>query len=846
MRKLLLAATAALAALAAALAPGSTAATGIDRLRAGNAVPPGESGTTTLADFTAATLGASSSYGPHTDDQRELYASWHYKPMQFAANGWRDAPGATPPGDDKVHIARDTAYGVPTITAPTESDLFYGIGYAMASDRMFQMEVFRHVGHGTLAELTGPSGLAMDEAVRRVSEGDAALQQEFDALPADARERLTRFGDGINARIQELGTSPDQLPAEFVLLNDLPIQPWTTLDSLAFGEYAGRFFGEFGHGELAAATTWSHLVAKYGATKAGRLFDDALPLDTPNAPTTIAREDGTFPRHTSAPVGTAHWVNHDARFLPTTATAKQVTAAQARVHELQRELALPRFGSNAVAVSGRLTRDHHPMLYGGPQTGWAVPGFFWEAEVHDPVRDQRGVMVPAIPLFVIGRNADAAWTVTSALDANADTFVDTLDPTDTTYRHDGRTLTVQKRTETLHCNNPPTDVLALTSAEVPQPCPVPDTTMTVYRTVHGPALADPDAAHRLFVRQSAVDGRLLQSLTAWDTAGRQHDPAHFAKAIAGMSLGFNFHYVDDHGHIGYWHTGRYPIRPRNVDPRLPIPGDGRFDWRGFERFADQPHVVDPRSGFVANWNNKPAVGWWSKNLETGAEGGLWGGGDQVEDLQAVVRARTPLTYATLGLVPRDVAYTDNRARYLKPYLLTALKGAQDPTLRTVAAYLTRWNNQRNVVDGKGHYGTPAVVFFDRWVEHALGDVTSPVLGDDWWSIAGLECATCRFHSVDNLAAPTYKFEYAGEQLLLASLRGRTGSRWVGDRNAVLLQAAREAVTELTNEQGADPTAWNEPVETGEFSAQGAISVAPLDPLPNRGSYAQLVEAIGSR
>jgi penicillin amidase len=843
MRKPVLALTATLAAVAAAIAPASSAGTSIDHLRAGNAVPPGESGTTTLPDFLAASTGASGSYGPHTDDQRVLYASWHYKPMQFAANGWRNAPGAAPPGDANVHIARDATYGVPTITAPSESDLFYGIGYAMATDRLFQMEVFRHVGHGTLAELTGPSGLPMDEAVRRVSEGDAALQHEFDALPAADRERLLRFGDGINARIREVGERPDLMPAEFVLLGDQPIKPWTTLDSLAFGEYAGRFFGEFGHGELAAATTWSHLVARYGQAKGTRLFDDALPLDTPGAPTTIAASDGAFPRHTAPPVGSARWVNHSRADVPSDATARQVSAAEAQVHVLQRELALPRFGSNAVVVSPRLTRDHHALLYGGPQTGWAVPGFFWEAEVHDPVRDQRGVMVPAIPLFVIGRNAHAAWTVTSALDANADTFVDQLDRSNATYRHDGRTLKVAKHTETLHCNNPPTDVLGLTSAQAPPLCPVPDETITVYRTVHGPALADPDGAHRLFTRSSAIDGRLLRSLTAWDTAGLQHDPVHFARAIAGMSLGFNFHYVDDRGHIGYWHTGRYPIRPRNVDPRLPIPGDGRFDWRGFERFADQPHVVDPSTGFVANWNNKPAVGWWSKNLESGADGALWGDGDQVQDLQAAVRARLPLTYARMGIVPRDVAYTDNRARYLKPYLLRALRGTSDPTLRAMRGYLQRWNDQRNVVDGKGHYGTPAVVFFDRWVEQALRVVEQPVLHGDWWSLAGLECATCHFRSVDNLAAPTYKFEYAGEQLLLAALRGQTAGRWRAD-DAALLQAARAAASQLAHEQGSDASAWNEPVETGEFSPQGGISVAPLDPLPNRGSYAQLVEATG--
>ena len=96
------------------------------------------------------------------------------------------------------------------------------------------------------------------------------------------------------------------------------------------------------------------------------------------------------------------------------------------------------------------------------------------------------------------------------------------------------------------------------------------------------------------MRKSVVDGRLLQSLTAWDLAGRQTTVPDFGAALRNMSLGFNFFYADDHGHIGYWHTGTYPIRPANADPRLPLPGDGRYDWQGFESWSAHPHVIDPQ------------------------------------------------------------------------------------------------------------------------------------------------------------------------------------------------------------------------------------------------------------
>src|SRR5437764_4758319 len=771
----------ALLALLASLAvvPGVAAAAAPDRLKAGSAVPPGQSGLTTLSQFTQVTLGLASSYGPHTDDQRQLYANFHYKPMQFAAAG-----GASPPGDASVTIRRDPRWGVPTIVGKTDGDAFYGIGYAMAADRLFQMEVFRHVGQGTLAELIGQGGLAMDEAVRQVSEGAVRRAAEYNALPPGARIRVQRFVDGVNAYIdqaQQPGNDASMLPAEFTLLNDRPVKHWTVDDLLGFGEYAGRFFGEFGHGELGAAKTFQDLLHRFSRRKAERVFHDLLPLNYSRAPTSIASRDGRFPRHTRGRVRTkyraAPYANHAPGALPQLSQLAPVAAAvdrrQSLVGELQRGLARPRFGSNAVIVSGKRTKDHRPMLYGGPQTGWAVPGFFWEGDVHSPVRDERGVMVPAIPLFVIGRNARAAWTVTSALDANADTFVEHLDPSNSTYMHKGRRLTVSKRVETIHCKNPPTTALPLLSGQPPTTCPPGDVHENVYRTVHGPALADPGKAHNLFVRQSVVDGRLLKSLVAWDTAGRRSNVGGFGRALSGMSLGFNFFYAGDDGHIGYWHTGAYPIRPKNADPTLPMPGDGRYDWRGFERWRAHPHVTDPRSGFLVNWNNKPSGGWWSKNLETGGEGGIWGPEREHVPLAADVRRRSPLDFARLAQVPRDVSYIDNRARVFLPELRHALRRAKDTRLVAMRGYLRKWNGRRNIVNSHGNYGTPAVVFFDRFVEKLMRDAERPLLGPDWVENAGLDCATCHLRSVDNLAAPTYKFEYAGEQVLAEALRHHT-------------------------------------------------------------------------
>src|SRR5438445_8437712 len=149
--------------VAAPLAGHAVAAQAVpaDRMHAVNVVPPGESGFISTQSFAAVQAGAQSSYGPNFADQLPLYTSWQYKPFQFEQTGTGTHPG----GDAGATVYRD-ASGVPQIYAASEDDLYYAMGYAMAQDRMFQMEVFRHVGHGTLAQVTGAGGLPMDEAGR--------------------------------------------------------------------------------------------------------------------------------------------------------------------------------------------------------------------------------------------------------------------------------------------------------------------------------------------------------------------------------------------------------------------------------------------------------------------------------------------------------------------------------------------------------------------------------------------------------------------------------------------------------------------------------------------------------
>src|SRR5690349_2114134 len=148
---------------------------------------------------------------------------------------------------NSVRIERDE-WGVPHIHAKSDEDLFFGFGYAMAQDRLFQLDFLRRKGSGRLSEILGPDGRELDYlwrlvGLRNVFEWDLLARTvgirriaefEWTGLPEETRTILRAFSAGINALMEECC---QRLPIEFDLLGYQP-QPWTPIDCLTIeGEF---------------------------------------------------------------------------------------------------------------------------------------------------------------------------------------------------------------------------------------------------------------------------------------------------------------------------------------------------------------------------------------------------------------------------------------------------------------------------------------------------------------------------------------------------------------------------------------------------------------------------------
>ncbi|MCC6420639.1 MAG: penicillin acylase family protein, partial [Gemmataceae bacterium] len=141
-----------------------------------------------------------------------------------------------------VRIVRD-ATGTPHIYADHARDLFVGYGFALAQDRLWQIDYYRRRALGRLAEILGPSAVASDRRHRIIGFGRLA-DQEIPTLSAEAAEALDGFTAGINAWIDQAGANPSRLPVEFEILEYTP-EPWTPRDSIAlmrafFWQLTGR------------------------------------------------------------------------------------------------------------------------------------------------------------------------------------------------------------------------------------------------------------------------------------------------------------------------------------------------------------------------------------------------------------------------------------------------------------------------------------------------------------------------------------------------------------------------------------------------------------------------------
>jgi penicillin amidase len=529
---------------------------------------------------------------------------------------------------EEVEILRDE-YGEPHVYADSLYGLGYGNGYAQAGDRLFQMDVVRHVGYGNSAAVLGPAQIPSDVQVKRDLYSREEIDRQWEEADPKFRETVRGFADGVNRRMIEMAASGD-LPAEFAALGHAP-EPWRPQDTVAAINYLIGFFGVSGGAELENAKTLYTHEENLGSWEAAfEAYGDRNWLQTTEDHyTSLSAADGRVEGGETAPDAWDALPDEQRHFLAAadpeavepwgvTDVALPDAVVDGR-NEARGVMEGFKWGSNAVIVSGEMSESGEPLLGGGPQMGFFKPPIPYEIGLHGAGYDMSGIGVTAAPALVVGRTAgegddeDAlAWTVTSGRDDMIDTVAVDLDPEDRhRYRWAGEWHEMETRREH-HVASPVAPALA----GDPEVRVVEQEVAYVVEEGHEMPVVgwNPEANVAWCQRKTSRYDELPGSLLWAETAGAT-DLDDFQATIEAFPFTFNFHVVSESGDIAYYHTGKVPQRADGPDYRFPRSSTGH-GWHDVDVGLElDTYVRNPARGYVVNWNNGPAKGWRAGDVE---------------------------------------------------------------------------------------------------------------------------------------------------------------------------------------------------------------------------------------
>jgi len=463
-------------------------------------------------------------------------------------------------------------------------DVFEAMGYAVATDRLWQMETYRRSARGTLSEIFGDPQLSTDMFMRTIGYSDEELFEGFDALDRESQIVLEGYVEGINRRIDEIAAVPTLKPFEFYALGFDP-DYWTEEDVLAWMALLSRQFDceALGTGQLENAALLQNLIGSYGPTTGPGMFNDLRWVNDPNALTYIpsgvpapmslaaastlsASDAASSMRSGGAVTGLPEGIGAVAEGL--------VWQMEEVTNNLKDINAFVKMGSYAWAVSGSRTADGRPIIYSGPQMGFSVPSIVLEGSIRGGGLDISGMSVPGIPGIIIGRTPHHAWSMQVG---HAHTMDYYLESAGSVFWH---------RDEVIHVAGGEDEVLH------------------VYRTNRGPVISQSPFISWKYAHW----GYELRQLSGYLKFARAQSIDDFGKGIEEIAVSQHFCYADQDGNIAYWMSGRDPARPAG-EWRLPQGAMGPpQEW--------DAAVLIPRStdrnthqGYYCGWNNKTSVGY---------------------------------------------------------------------------------------------------------------------------------------------------------------------------------------------------------------------------------------------
>lgn len=584
-----------------------------------------------------------------------------------------------------VEILRDTA-NVPHILGQSDSDVFFGLGYAHAQDRLWQMVVMRRTAQGRLSEVFGLRTVETDKLLRRLDLYNLA-QQSVGAQDSATIAMLNAYAAGVNARLVQINKQALGRGAPEMFIFDVPVAPWTPADSLAILK-------------VMALQLSDHLQTEVLRARLSMLLPDARRLADilPDAPGSGV---GALPAYSS--------------LLPQGATAYAADTPKERPFLWPVPPRGMASASNAWAAAPQRSAAGGTLLANDPHLGLSAPSIWYLARLELASGGVIGGTIPGMPLVLSGRSADLGWGLTSAYMDDQDVLLEQLNP-----ENPEEYLTPEGYKQ---FSTRPSIV------EIKDHAPV---TLTLRWSENGPILPGHDFDLAEITPKGHVASLSWTALSPADTsmsAGLRLMQAKTVQdALEGSALYIapaqNLTVVDG-VQIAMRTIGAMPRRDaaHQTQGRMPAPGWlPQNRWQGLFPASANPEFVNPIGGILGNTNNKTVERPFPLHVSFD-----WGDSQRVQRWQRLMQSRQ--VHTRDSFIEAQLDTVSPTARSLLPLIGAELwftgtpapQGTPERQRQIALQLLAEWNGEMNE-----HLPEPLI--YMAWVRHLQRRLIQDELG----------------------------------------------------------------------------------------------------------------------
>ena len=596
---------------------------------------------------------------------------------------------ALPKYDESLHVdglmssveIHTDPYGVPHIFAENKKDLYFGLGYAQARERMFQMQILKRITAGRLSEVIGSKGLKIDKLMRTLGirhKSELWLERNSGNIPPEAFDYIDAYINGINHY-----RSNHSIPIEFLFLS-LEFEPLERVDLLAFVGFMGLGFAEAINSDPILSSIEKDFPKEMldEIQKTSRSYTGLDPSLIPDRSETMIAELGI------------------------------------ELKQISEDIGMPLFqGSNSWLISPSRSESGMALFSNDPHIGYSNPSIWFEAYLNTPDFELYGHYLPLIPFAPIGFNKNYAWGLTMFENDDMDFYLEKESSEDSSmYYFKGELKKYATRKEVIHVRGGE------------------DIEFVIKETIHGPLLNGIATSMENETRPISVKWPMFEDsnnvVQAFFGMNHAKDFKEFESSVGFLlAPGLNISYADREGSIAHFSAGAIPERNFPSD-RILDGSSGLQEWGSFVPPERRPKNINPPSGTIFTANHIH-----HKNVSYPIEG-YWQSDDRSSRISHLLNQKEKHSLGSIREIVLD-DYFDS-ADYILPLFFKRLENRQDSFSRIdreVLKELKAW-------DRRGNPNEPGALIFSELRIHLIWEIFQDELGESRYTSLG---NTIKFH-----------------------------------------------------------------------------------------------------